>query len=197
MRFTDDTEDALGFVVALVNTEPRASASGDDELSTVDQLDWLLEEHSYSGRRDGDETELDEVRAVRTRLRRFWTLTRDGAAAQVNRLLKETKATPQLVRHDQLDWHIHATEPDAPLAQRMEVEAALAFVDVIRGNALDQLRRCEADGCDGVFVDLSRNGSKRFCSLRCGNRMNVSAYRERQSEQAEVADEPTPEQSAG
>jgi predicted RNA-binding Zn ribbon-like protein len=88
---------------------------------------------------------------------------------------------PQLVRHDHLDWHIHATEPDAPLAQRIEVEAALAIADVIRGGALGQLRTCEADGCDGVFVDLSRNGSKRFCSLRCGNRMNVTAYRERQA----------------
>jgi predicted RNA-binding Zn ribbon-like protein len=181
MRFTDDTEDALAFVAALVNTRASASASGDDELSSPDQLVWLLDEHSYSGRRDGDEKELDQVRAARTRLGRFWKAGEVEAVDEINRLLASAKAVPQLVRHDNLDWHIHATEPDAPLAQRIEVEASLAISDVIRADALNQLRTCEADGCDGVFIDLSRNGSKRFCSLRCGNRMNVSAYRERQA----------------
>jgi predicted RNA-binding Zn ribbon-like protein len=181
VRFTDDTEDALAFVAALINTRATASASGEDELSTPDQLDWLLDEHSYSGRRDLDERELEQVRTSRTRLGRFWSAGERAAVDTINQMLASAKAMPQLVRHDHLDWHIHATEPDAPLAQRIEVEAALAIADVVRGGALGQLRTCEADGCDGVFVDLSRNGSKRFCSLRCGNRMNVSAYRERQA----------------
>lgn len=181
MRFSDDTEQSLAFVAALVNTESGSSASGEDELSTADQLEWLLDEHNYSGRRDGDERELTEVRRARGRLRRFWEVGGDDSVELVNRMLATARAMPQLVRHDHLDWHIHATAPDAPLAQRIEVEAALAIADVIRAGAREQLRRCAADGCDGVFVDLSRNGSKRFCSLRCGNRMNVTAYRERQA----------------
>lgn len=184
MRFTGDTERDLLFVVALVNTVPSASASGDDELATAEQLDWLLDEHSYSGRRDGDDAELAEVRRMRTALRRFWEHGRDESVEAVNRILADAKALPRLVRHDHLDWHVHATPDDAPLAERMGVEAALAIVEVIRENAIDQLRTCAADDCEGVFVDLSRNGSKRFCSLRCGNRMNVTAYRERQAEQS-------------
>ena len=183
MRFTGDTEADLLFVVALVNTEPSASASGADELAEPEQLEWLLDEHGYSGRRDGDDAELAEVRRVRAELRRFWTYSRDESVSAVNRILSSAKALPQLVKHDNLDWHVHATSSDAPLAERISVEAALAFSDVVRGNAADQLRVCAADDCDGVFVDLSRNGSKRFCSLRCGNRMNVTAYRERQAEQ--------------
>lgn len=181
MRFTGDTERDLLFVVALVNTVPSASASGDDELATPEQLDWLLDEHSYSGRRDLDDSELTEVRRIRAALRRFWGYARDEAAQAVNGILADANALPRLVRHDHLDWHVHATPDDAPLAQRMAVEAALAFVEVIRQNGMDQLSICAADDCDGVFVDLSRNGSKRFCSLRCGNRMNVTAYRERQA----------------
>lgn len=179
MRFSDDTEQALAFVVALVNTAAGASASGDDELAAPEQLDRLLDEHSYSGRRDGDARELGEVRRSRARLGRFWQSGTEESVELVNRMLSGARALPRLVRHDHLDWHIHATEPDAPLAQRIEVEAALAIADVIRAGASDQLRTCAADGCGGVFVDLSRNGSKRFCSVRCGNRTNVSAYRER------------------
>ncbi|GAB3409426.1 CGNR zinc finger domain-containing protein [Schumannella luteola] len=183
MRFTDDTEDSLAFVVALVNTASGASASGDDELSTVEQLEWLLDEHGYTGRRDGDDAELAAVQKARTLLRRFWSLNADKAAALVNDILTRRRAVVQLARHDNLDWHLHASDQEDALGERIQVDAAMAFVDVIRGSAMDQLRRCEADDCEGVFIDFSRNGSKRFCSLRCGNRMNVAAYRERQSEQ--------------
>jgi predicted RNA-binding Zn ribbon-like protein len=62
------------------------------------------------------------------------------------------------------------------------VEAALALVDVIRTKETGRLRVCGADDCTGVFLDLSRNGSKRFCSVRCGNRMNMIAFRARRAE---------------
>jgi predicted RNA-binding Zn ribbon-like protein len=111
----------------------------------------------------------------------LWTLDRDDVVAEINAMLREANALTQLVRHDGLDWHPHATPPDAPLAERIRVEVALALADVVRTDTTDRLRVCEADDCDGLLIDLSRNGSKRFCSVRCGNRMNMVAYRERQS----------------
>jgi predicted RNA-binding Zn ribbon-like protein len=97
------------------------------------------------------------------------------------RLLREAHALPQLVKHGSWDYHLHATSPQAPLAERMAVEAAMAFSDVIRTRQLDRLRVCAADDCDHVHVDLSKNRSRRFCSTSCANRTNVAAYRIRQS----------------
>ena len=114
MFFTHDTEAALRFVAALADTTPEASDSGDDELTTPEQLDAILDAWKYSGRRDGNAQELDEVRGARARLRDLWLLDRDDAAAAVNDLLAEARALPRLVRHDDIDWHIHATELDAP-----------------------------------------------------------------------------------
>ena len=91
-------------------------------------------------------------------------MTEDEAAELVNTLLRETSALPQLVKHDHWDYHLHATSADAPLADRMAVEAAMAFADVIRSDQLDRLRLCAADDCDSVLVDLSKNRSRRFCS---------------------------------
>lgn len=179
MIFTHDTEAALGFVAALADTTPEASDSGVEELSTPAQLNALLDAWKYSGRRDSDERELDEVRAARARLRDMWLLDRDDAAEAVNDLLAQARALPRLVRHDDLDWHIHATEPDAPLARRILVEAAMALVDVIRADEMHRLRVCDADDCESLYVDLSKNASRRFCSTRCGNRMAVRAYRAR------------------
>ncbi|GGN43532.1 putative RNA-binding Zn ribbon-like protein [Actinoplanes campanulatus] len=181
MLFAPDTEEALEFVVALANTAPGASRSGEDELVTVGQLREMLRHYVYSGRIDHDQAELEAVRAARESLRSVWTLDRDAAVEAVNRMLREARALPFLTRHDGSDWHIHATEPDAPLAERIRVEAALALIDVIRMNETGRLRVCEAPDCTGLFLDLSRNGSKRFCSVRCGNRVNMIAFRARKA----------------
>jgi predicted RNA-binding Zn ribbon-like protein len=181
LLFAPDTVESLDFVVALANTEPRSSRSGEDELTTVAQLASLLTRYTYTGRIDHDEAELQEVRATRALLREVWVLPRDDAVEVVNRMLREAKALPFLTRHDALDWHMHATAPDAPLAERIRAEVALALTDVIRMNEMGRLRICEADDCDGLVLDLSRNGSKRFCTVRCGNRMNMIAFRERKA----------------
>ncbi len=183
MHLAPDTEETLEFAVALSNTDPAASRSGSDEIGTVGQLAGFLSDWSYSGRIDHDPAELRDVLQTRDLLRRLWDLDVDDAVHAVNGMLAEAGALPHLARHDGSPWHLHATSPNAPLAQRIRVEVALAFVDVIRSGVTDRLRRCAADGCGGVLVDLSRNGSKRFCSVRCGNRMNMIAFRERASQE--------------
>lgn len=181
MHFAPDAEETLRFTVALGNTDPIASRSGDDELASGAQLVALLDAFGYSGRRDGDEAELADVRATRTRLRRIWTMTRDDVVAEVNAMLADAGALPRLVRHDGSDWHLHATSPAAPLAERIRVEVALALADVVRTDETGRMRECAAADCGGLLVDLSRNGSRLFCSVRCGNRMNAMAFRERRS----------------
>jgi predicted RNA-binding Zn ribbon-like protein len=181
LHFAPDVEASLEFASVLANTDPAASRSGRDELSSIEELDWLIATCNFSGRHDHDERELREVVETRDRIRALWTLPRDDMVDEINSILREAQALPQLARHDDVDWHIHATLPDAPLAERIQVEIALALGDVIRADASDRLRVCEATECEGVLVDLSRNGSKRFCSVRCGNRMNMIAYRERQA----------------
>lgn len=185
MHFAPDTEESLDFVVALCNTAPGASRSGQDELATVGQLTDFIGRYTYTGRIDHDETELREVQETRSLLRRVWTLDRDEAVTAVNQMLRDAKALPYLTRHDDSDWHIHATELDAPLAERIRVEAALSIIDVIRMNEMGRLRICAADDCTGLVLDLSRNGSKRFCTVRCGNRMNMIAFRERKADRGQ------------
>ncbi|MFC8503406.1 CGNR zinc finger domain-containing protein [Pedococcus sp. NPDC057267] len=180
MLFAHDTEVALRGAAALVNTAATLPTDHDD-LITVDDLDAFVREWGWTGSRTGDRGELDAVRALRPRLRALWTVDTDEAVTIVNELLAEAGALPQLVRHDGWAWHLHATPPEAPLATRMAVEAAMAMVDVIRADELDRLRVCAADDCEDVVVDLSRNRSKRYCDGTCGNRANVAAYRARRA----------------
>jgi predicted RNA-binding Zn ribbon-like protein len=181
LHFAPDVEETLEFAAVLLNTASAASRSGADELASVAELHSLLDAARYGGTRERTESERQTVVETRDQLRALWTLERDDLARGINDILRAADALPQLVRHDEFDWHIHATPMDAPLAERIRVEVALALVDIIRAAATDRLRVCEATDCEGVLVDLSRNGSKRFCTVRCGNRMNMVAYRARQS----------------
>jgi predicted RNA-binding Zn ribbon-like protein len=174
--FADDTALALQAAVTLAN-----SALEPDTLTTVADLDRVWEDHQYSGRHDRTPAELEAVRALRPRLRAVLTTERPEAAVElVNRMLAEARAVPQLVRHDRLDWHIHAVEQDQPLDRRILVETAMAMIDVIRAEEMSRLSICADTDCEGVVLDLSRNRSRRYCSTTCGNRNAVAAYRARQ-----------------
>jgi predicted RNA-binding Zn ribbon-like protein len=177
MLFTHDTEMSLNWTAALVNT----GRGGAEELPDVDALDFFVEQWQWSGSRAHDQAELNAVRALRPRFAQLWAMSQDEAVALVNELLAEARALPQLVRHDGWEYHIHATSPDAPLADRMAVDVAMAMADVIRAGELGRLRYCAAVDCDNVLVDLSKNRSRRFCGLTCANRVNVAAYRSRRS----------------
>jgi predicted RNA-binding Zn ribbon-like protein len=172
--FAHDTEESLRAAVALVN-----SAEEPDTLTTTTQLDAFYRAEGYTGTRTHDHAELDAVRALRPRLRALLTADRDAAVEMVNTILRQYQAVPQLVRHDQFDYHLHAIARSAPLADRIAVETAMAMVDVVRAGELSRLAVCAEETCDGLVLDLSRNRSRRYCSATCGNRIAVAAYRAR------------------
>lgn len=170
MVFAPDVEEALGAAVALVNSD----------LTTVGALQAFYDGWGYTGSRPRTNAELHAVQALRPRLRDLLIAERDAAVGIINDILAEQRALPQLVRHDHLDWHIHAVSEDRPMHQRILVETAMAMVDVVRADEMSRLLTCAAEGCDGLVLDLSRNRCRRFCSTTCGNREAQAAYRSRQ-----------------
>lgn len=178
MVFAHDTEIALTEAAQLVNT---ADSDGNDALADPAGLQVFLASHPFSGLILGTDQEAAEVREVREQLRRLWQVPdRDAAVPIINEILAAADARPFLTRHDGWDWHLHVTPPDAPLAQRMAAEAAMAFLELVRADDWYRLKTCAADDCDDVLVDLSKNRSKRYCDDgNCGNRAAVAAYRAR------------------
>ncbi len=105
----------------------------------------------------------------------------DAAARQVNELLAATGAHPQLDRHDGEPWHLHfhGTGEDASIGWAAGCATGLA---VVLGSELHgRIGVCTAPRCDRVYVDTSRNGTRRFCSTTCQNRVKAAAFRARQA----------------
>ncbi|HTJ31909.1 MAG TPA: CGNR zinc finger domain-containing protein [Dactylosporangium sp.] len=176
MLFAHDTEVSLVAAAALINT-----SGSEEQLTDPAALDAFLAPWTWTGKRTHDEEEVASVRALRPKLRQVWGASEDEAVELVNAMLRESPALPQLVKHDGWDYHMHATTPDADLHVRMQVEFAMAMLDVIRMKELDRLRFCAADDCNDVVIDLSKNRSRRFCENGCGNRTNAAAYRARKA----------------
>ena len=53
-------------------------------------------------------------------------------------------------------------------------------VELFGGPNFTRIRQCEGDGCALLFVDLSRSGARRWCSMEtCGNRAKAKTFRGR------------------
>jgi len=178
MVFAHDTTAALVLAADLVNS---------DELTDVAALEVFLDKHLVEPRRPATTADLYAVRALRPRLRAVWQATvGEPLADLVNGLLCDSGARPWLTDHGGgWGWHLHVTDHDAALEHRIAAQAGFAFADVVRLRETGRLRHCEAPDCDAVFVDLSKNRSRRYCDTgNCGNRQHVAAYRERRAARA-------------
>ncbi|MGQ0840378.1 CGNR zinc finger domain-containing protein [Actinokineospora sp.] len=58
--------------------------------------------------------------------------------------------------------------------------AAREAIDLVATDLAARVRECAADDCQLMFLDTSRPGTRRWCSMRrCGNRHKVGVYRGR------------------
>ncbi|MDT7776300.1 MAG: hypothetical protein QOC67_5224, partial [Pseudonocardiales bacterium] len=84
--------------------------------------------------------------------------------------------------HGEHPWHLHFHAADSGWARGWAAAMATALAVVLGNPMFDRLGVCSAQECDRVFVDVSRDGTKRFCSTACQNRVKAAAFRARQRE---------------
>jgi hypothetical protein len=104
----------------------------------------------------------------------------DAAAGRLNALLAEHPAHPHLAKEGGT-WRMHHHPAEAELVPMWTSICAEALARIVGAGHADRLGTCRRDGCARVFVDLSRNGSRRFCSVGCQNRVKSAAFRRRRA----------------
>jgi hypothetical protein len=102
----------------------------------------------------------------------------DGAAGLLNDLLAAHPAHPYLAKEGRL-WRLHHHPAEADLVPMATAICAEALARAIGAGAADRLGTCGAEECERVFLDGSKNGSRRFCSTTCQNRVKASTFRRR------------------
>jgi predicted RNA-binding Zn ribbon-like protein len=102
----------------------------------------------------------------------------DAAAATLNELLAAHPAHPHLAKERGV-WRLHHHPHDAPLVPMWTAICAAGLAELIGDGEAQRLGTCERPDCGRVFVDVSKNASRRFCSLNCQNRVKVATFRKR------------------
>lgn len=126
-------------------------------------------------------TELEDARELREIVRGVWESESAEAMAQrLNALLDQSPVSLHIVAEDGGVAVQYNAPPEMPLIDRLQLDCAIGLMLTVQAHGLDRMRSCAAEPCRDVFVDTSRNKSRRFCSDRCANRYNVAAYRDRQ-----------------
>jgi predicted RNA-binding Zn ribbon-like protein len=178
VHFGDYSDPATTLAEGIVNSyRPSRDLDRLDRSRLAD----LLRQRGWTGPKPTGR-DVERVRELRPRLRAaFEAPDVHSCAAVLNDLLRAAGAVPQLVQHGPTGWHVHPVHAAMDLWSRTAAIAAYGLLAVVQreGNA-DRLRTCAGPRCGEVFVDLSRNRTRSYCSPAiCGNRAHAAARRAR------------------
>jgi predicted RNA-binding Zn ribbon-like protein len=159
----------------LVNTTwPERGQTVDYLAEPAGLRSWLAEHEDELGPGvAGDQAVLEPLRYARHAIRQALEQQEYGALNSVlghGRLrLRMDGGTPlQDVDVDDEAW-------------RPAWEASREFLDLVRTAPPGRIRNCDGSGCVLWFLDTTRNGSRRWCSMSgCGNRAKARAHYNRQ-----------------
>jgi predicted RNA-binding Zn ribbon-like protein len=152
-----------------------------EHLREPDDLRRFLDEHQIGVEGAITQEILEEVRGLREELRLCWTAEAgEEMARQLNQLMGQTMVRVQVeATNDALQTRFKLP-PNISLVQRLAFECAMGIVALVEKYGKERMRACAAEPCRDVFIDVSRNKLRRFCSDRCANRYNIAAFRDRQ-----------------
>ena len=184
---TDLPEDRDGFrfrggssALDLTATlQARLKPSPRELLATPQDLDrWLVSARLASFAPEANEDDLEIAHALREAIYALASSLDEhslngGACDALNRIAASAPAVPVL----KPEGHVKLEGS----AKGLLVSLAREAVHLFGGENARRVRQCQSPSCTIFFVDTSRSGHRRWCSMAaCGNNAKVAALRERQ-----------------
>lgn len=153
-----------------------------ERLREPDDLSrWYVEAGMLAERPPVSARLLGEARTLREAIyetARMAGRGRPGSAdlAEINRWAAEQPLAPTLSPKREVRWDAEE-QASAALAT-----LARDAIDLLSGPLASRVRECAREDCALLFVDASRPGKRRWCSMGgCGNKTKTAAYRRRAS----------------
>jgi predicted RNA-binding Zn ribbon-like protein len=174
-----EPSDGMELVVRLLNSwdelEPEPELLRDPEIAAL-----ALRRHGFDDAAAlADVRELAALRDLRSRLRAAWDAGSDASAvALLNELLAECKVQPRLERQGR-GWAFRWDAPGLRASAFAPGLCASALLQEIEQHGRRRLGTCAGTPCRCVFMDRSKNRSRRYCCDQCADRVNQAAHRRR------------------
>ncbi|GAB3152210.1 ABATE domain-containing protein [Amycolatopsis stemonae] len=118
-------------------------------------------------------TSADDARTVREAIHELLTReVRPATRQRLNRVAALPVPAPSLTTSGELRWQ--AADP----AEAMLASLARDALELVTSPEFAKVRRCAGPSCGALFLDTSRPGTRRWCSMEiCGNQAKKSTYR--------------------
>ncbi|MEV8634196.1 CGNR zinc finger domain-containing protein [Streptosporangium sp. NPDC051023] len=100
-------------------------------------------------------------------------------AARINAMIRRYGAQPYLAEDVGQPFHLHFHGSGGTPVEALGGEFATALALIVDGYGPDRFGQCAAHQCEAVYIDLTRNASRRYCSAACTARAKTAAYRSR------------------
>lgn len=181
MNFSHYSDRPVELAVDLVNTVQ----SDGDRIATTEQLKEFLTSYEdlWEGvARPPKATDLKAVHDLRASLRDILETDDETTASElINQILTTHGAAPRVSTHSGHP-HLHFEPIGTSISSWLGAITAMGLATVIIENGVERFGVCGANNCNDVYIDTSRNRSRRHCSSTCSTREAVAAYRARQAE---------------
>lgn len=156
-------------------------------LNAADLDDWLAERFAVTASGERDLKDAHTLREAIAHVANAASVDKDPLRRDVD-IINLYAATPDLP--PRLDGGSRQAGRTSPRAAQALSTIARDAVTVFNGEDAGTIRTCDAADCDLIYLDISRAGTRRWCSMqRCGNRHKVRQHRARQ--RAKAAEKPS------
>lgn len=104
--------------------------------------------------------------------------TVDNEVDFLNELLKKRKTFNQIaIKNGET---VMTSVSQSSVLDGILAKVASDLIDIIINSSVGRIHRCENDDCRFYYLDMSKNQSKKYCSLKCNNVAKVRRYRAKQ-----------------
>jgi predicted RNA-binding Zn ribbon-like protein len=173
--FLQEYSDLLAFALrlSLISVETYAALSASSELHPEAAAKATIEARDF---RDTISRIISDISGQ--------TTTRVNKAPNRKDIALFDEARHRAHIAERLVWKADRLTPVAqPEADGIDLPW-LVFVrdadSLFQSTFASHIRVCAADGCGRVFLDMSKNGTRRWCSMKtCGNRVKATRFRTR------------------
>ena len=182
--------------LAFVNTDDEHHGRRTDQIPDFGAwLAWLARAGALDAERAqllarraneqpmGAAAALVDARRVRSALRTLaekgatQERARDTAAAEINRVLERSAGTRRIERGT--DGYAQAFRAGGDVFGALLLPIVENAAEALVRGEIARVRRCDGAGCARVFLDSTRNHSRRWCDMQdCGNRAKAARYRQ-------------------
>ena len=164
----------------LVNTLDESIAVP-EHLATPADVAKFLQAHDIEWPRKPDARDLEDLRALRERVRRLFVAeTQTEAEKPLNELLSDLRIDMRVMRERGAPRIAWSVDSSVSLGEALRSAVAVSAAHLVREFGYERLRACGANPCADVFLDASKRGGQKFCGPRCATRVRVAAHRARQ-----------------